>query len=251
MLARVGEPLAFGVFFVTTSGAGLPGLSVTGDIRDGLGNVVISGRFALDFGGGIYALSHSSANSSGMWSCIFITSASSALQIQLADAWIVSQPWVANALSASIYTSSRGAALDNLDARISSRAPGGALVTYGGPVAQDSEVNVVAGDDYLLADGRQLSFTADTSGAAWPSFVSRQVQMTVVNSSGAVVLGPVTGTASSGSGTATVTFELSSTQTSLFAPGQYGYDIQLSSTTGGHIATLVISNFNVMGGYTS
>lgn len=236
-LEQIGNPLLAGAQF-TISKLGATGLNVLVDVwywnLAAWSHIVTSSPAATEVAHGVYTynLPANVVTGEGVYLFVFATSATSVDQREIVSDYQVGQ-----------------GGLEDLDARISSRAGAGALVTYGGPVADNTDVTVVAGDDYLLVDSRQLVFTAATSGNVWPSFLSRIVQMTVVNSSGAIVLGPVTGVGSSSGNSPSVYFELSSSQTNL-TPAQYAFDIQVSSTTGGHIATLVIADFNVVGGYT-
>lgn len=105
----------------------------------------------------------------------------------------------------------------------------GALsVTITAPVATDgTDITIIRGDDYLLADSRQLAFT----GTNWPTLTAGVVALRIDTSSVTDVAGVITGAAA-------CYVELTDTQTTALEPGSYSYDLQ-ATLASGSVITLV------------
>lgn len=110
-------------------------------------------------------------------------------------------------------------------------------VTVSSPVTSSQLIEIVRGDDYYLADGRQIAFTL--SGG--PSIVGATVTLIIRTDPTPFV---VTCTVTS----ATACYaELTSAQTlANFGPGlSYGFDLQAVLATSSHVVTLVQGTLSV------
>lgn len=96
------------------------------------------------------------------------------------------------------------------------------------PVLADGSVQLVAGDDYLLVDGRQLEFTS----GSWPNLTGATVNLTIgaVTQAGTVVT-PV------GAG-AKVRFELTAVETTKIRAGLHHVAVS-AALADGHVVTLL------------
>jgi len=118
----------------------------------------------------------------------------------------------------------------------------GTTITVQSPVVTSSNVQLIRGDDYATADGRQLDWT--DSGSTWPDLTGATVTLTfrVVGTDASVTAS--TGTVvNSGTATQTARFELTAVQTALFTiytRRAYVYDVQAALATSGNIVTLAI-----------
>lgn len=139
------------------------------------------------------------------------------------------------AYPASGAAGSVGAALANLDTAVSTRAASGASVTVVGPISSGGDVSVLAGNAYLNADGRALTWT----NAAFPSFTSATAVMTVKDRTGAVVLTKSVTLASATS----IRVDLTATDTNL-PSDSYRFAI-VATLADGSPATLVAGGFSV------
>ena len=113
---------------------------------------------------------------------------------------------------------------------------GALTVTLTAPVATaGNAITVIRGDDYLLADGRELSFT----GTNWPVITGGAVALIVRFPTVTSYTGVVTGAAA-------CYIELTDTQTALLTPGVYDYDLQATlAGVGGSVITLAQGTFTV------
>jgi hypothetical protein len=111
---------------------------------------------------------------------------------------------------------------------------GNNTVTVVSPVATDSAITLVYGDDYLLADGRQLSFT----GTTWPTITGGTIALIVQAATVISLPGVVTG-----AGACYVS--LTSVQVNSLGLGAFDYDLQVTLTNG-HVVTLVQSTLTVV-----
>ena len=113
---------------------------------------------------------------------------------------------------------------------------GALTVTLTAPVATaGNAITVIRGDDYLLADGRELSFT----GTNWPVITGGAVALIVRFGTVTSYTGVVTGAAA-------CYVELTDTQTALLTPGVYDYDLQATlAGVGGSVITLAQGSFTV------
>ena len=108
------------------------------------------------------------------------------------------------------------------------------------PVGVGGDVTIVQGDSYKAADARALSWTS----TAWPSLAGATVTLNVVSySDGSNPLSNVACTVIQGTGTATVSCDLTSTQTSMLA-GRYRVTIK-ATLADGDIVTLVSADMTV------
>jgi hypothetical protein len=160
MLEQVGTTLRFHAFF-TAAKVGKTGLvDVIADVRRN-GALVVTGGAAIEEGGGLYYYDLSDTHNTveGSYTAVFKTADGSVDQQHVPALWVVGK-----------------AGVENLDATISSRAAAGATVTVASPVAVDgTTLELVRGDDYLAAQGRQLMFTSDD----WPDLSGATIRMTI------------------------------------------------------------------------
>jgi hypothetical protein len=96
------------------------------------------------------------------------------------------------------------------DIQASTDTIGALTVTVTAPVAADGTITVIRGDDYLLADGRELSFV----GTTWPVITGGAIALIVRFSTVASYAGVITGAAA-------CYVELTDTQTALMTPSVY------------------------------
>jgi len=139
----------------------------------------------------------------------------------LDDLATIGDPW--SVVLPGAYTGSEaGALLPAIKAK--SDLIGSANATVTSPLASSGLMQLIAGDDYKIADGRQLTFTRDPT---WPSLTGATVRLTidtlVVSSSS------VTST--------TITFELTAAQTAPLV-GNRRYAV-IATLSNGDVATLV------------
>jgi hypothetical protein len=130
MLLKIGEPGQFDAFYALISnGQGKTGLTVTVDIRNPAGTLIVAGGSATELGGGwyTYQLSGASVTTAGNYRATFKTTDSTVMQ-HLPSLWIAGRAGVDNLdatvsgrASAADYTTARAAKLDFLDVLISSR----------------------------------------------------------------------------------------------------------------------------------
>lgn len=110
---------------------------------------------------------------------------------------------------------------------------GSAPIEVTGPLHQTGNIEIVAGDDYLAADGRALDFL--DSGNKWPDLTGASITFTAkgkandISKAGSVIV-------ATGSGKK-VRVELTKTETSV-ANGRYHYDVE-ATLPSGNIVTLV------------
>ena len=96
-------------------------------------------------------------------------------------------------------------------------------------------MTVIRGDDYLLTDGRELSFT----GTTWPVLTAGALALIVrFPSAVASYAGVVTGAAAG-------YVPLTAAQTAAMTPGTYDYDLQ-ATLSDASIVTLTQSSFTVL-----
>lgn len=117
---------------------------------------------------------------------------------------------------------------------------GGITFTITSPLSTDGTITIVRGDDYRMADGRSIVFTF----TGQPSLSGATVVLSAIsNRTGTKGLASVVGTVS---GSATVTFELTSTQTSNLETGTDAYTFDVQATLAdAHIITLVTGSLTV------
>lgn len=108
-----------------------------------------------------------------------------------------------------------------------------AAVGVAAPVTSSGVVTIVAGDDYLLADGRQIDFDAPSSNF-WPNLTGAAVTWNI--SDGALV---VSGTVVTPTGNQRVRFQPVGTQTDDLTRGNYPYSVK-AVLSGGSVVTLVL-----------
>ena len=104
-------------------------------------------------------------------------------------------------------------------------------VTY--PQPSSSELAIFRGDDYYLADGRQLVFTSST----FPTLTGATVLLKIDGETS------ITGTVTSAT---SVYFQLTNTYTAALANDNYKYEVQ-ATLTSGRVATLATGNIAVSG----
>lgn len=110
---------------------------------------------------------------------------------------------------------------------------GAGTVGVAAPVTSSGVVTIVAGDDYLLADGRQIDFDAPSSNF-WPNLTGAAVTWNI--SDGALV---VSGTVVTPTGNQRVRFQPVGTQTDDLTRGNYPYSVK-AVLSGGSVVTLVL-----------
>jgi hypothetical protein len=104
-------------------------------------------------------------------------------------------------------------------------------VTVVSPVTQTGDVELIRGDDYLAADGRQLVFI----NTSWPSLIGASVNFVVTPIFG----GPPTTLPMTVADASTVTIELTSTFTAGLASGSESYRLTIVATLANlHTVTL-------------
>lgn len=130
-----------------------------------------------------------------------------------------------NAVPGAYPSGSAGAALGRV---------GNNTVTVVSPVATDSAITLIYGDDYLFADGRALTFT----GTNWPTITGGTVALNVQSPTVVSLPGTVTGAAA-------CYVPLTSTQVASIGEGSFDYDLQVTLTNG-HVVTLVQSTLAVL-----
>jgi hypothetical protein len=112
------------------------------------------------------------------------------------------------------------------------------------PVAEDGDVTIVRGDDYLAADGRALDFV--NAAGTWPNLTSAVIVLTA-RRRGCSALGPVAGSVITATGpNQKVRVELTHTLTGSLAPAPpaYRYDVQ-ATLSDGSIVTLQLGDLEV------
>lgn len=153
MIQQTGQSLIF-IGFFTESKIGKTGLTVTIDIYNPAGTLVVTAGSATALGGGAYSytLSSGSVSTAGNYLAIFKTATTTVDQQHVPSLWTVGEAWVQNVdaaitsrnsvapdntsiatiltrtdvatstrASAADYTTARAAKIDNLDATVSSR----------------------------------------------------------------------------------------------------------------------------------
>ena len=110
---------------------------------------------------------------------------------------------------------------------------GAVSVTITSPVAASGAITVLRGDDYLLVDGRELSFT----GTNWPSIIGATVVLRVLTPT-------VTSYSATVTGAAACYVALTDTQTEALTPGVYSYDLQ-ATLSNASVVTLQQGTFTV------
>lgn len=110
---------------------------------------------------------------------------------------------------------------------------GALAVTISAPVAASGTITVIRGDDYLLTDGRELSFT----GTNWPVITGATVTLRVLFPTVIAYTATVTGAAA-------CYVPLTDTQTEALTPGVYSYDLQ-ATLLNTSVVTLQQGAFNV------
>jgi hypothetical protein len=133
-----------------------------------------------------------------------------------------------NAVPGSYGSGTAGAALGRI---------GSDEVTIVSPVAADSAVTIVRGDDYKAADGRALEW----SGTNWPSLTGATILLTVRDQYDAQLLQK----AGSVVDADTARVELLTTDTNLAIGTTHEYDVQ-ATLSGGSVVTLVRGSFTVL-----
>jgi hypothetical protein len=177
MLEQVSTSVKFLAFY-TASKQGKTGLTVTIDIYDPSGSQIVTDGSATALGGGLYAYTLSSNNSSeGEYAAIFKTSDSTVDSQHIPSLWVLGRAGVENldaATSSRLPSSSYAAApsvsdirsemdsnstkLANLDATISSRAVAGDIPA--------SDITAIKGKtDLLNTDRLGQCSTVATTGA--------------------------------------------------------------------------------------
>jgi hypothetical protein len=113
---------------------------------------------------------------------------------------------------------------------------GAQSVTITSPVSSNLNISLMRGDDYLLANGRELSFV----GTNWPSLTSGSVNLNIATHAPTTYSGCV-------SGSNTCYIELTHTQTALLPAGTYNYELD-AILTGSARATLVTGQVSIARG---
>lgn len=117
-------------------------------------------------------------------------------------------------------------------ARIGSRA-----ATVDAPILDSGNVTIQQGDDYLIADDRQLAWDVDAS----PDLTGATVNWKLIDATGAEVYAIVATLVNAGTATQTCQVELTNVQTTALDAGgrkQYRYDLSAELATSGNVVTL-------------
>jgi hypothetical protein len=108
---------------------------------------------------------------------------------------------------------------------------GGATVPVSRPINASGELEIVIGDSYAAADGRQFTWIEPTSGS-WPVLTGAAI---VVNFGGTNYTGSVVAGATYPK---SVQVELTAVQTALIAEGVYHYSVKATLSGSSHVLTL-------------
>jgi hypothetical protein len=98
VIEQQAQALAFFAFF-TASKLGKTGLTVTVDVRDPSGTLVVTGGTATEHGGGLYrySLAGGSNNANGGWTAVFKTADATVDQQHVPALWVVAPVWTQKA----------------------------------------------------------------------------------------------------------------------------------------------------------
>lgn len=151
------------------------------------------------------------------------------------------------ALIAGIPAGASQASVDAIQAdvdeiRVKTDLLGSAQITVVSPVAQNGTITIFFGDDYLLADGRQIDVTLASGSAEWPDLTAATVVFKTKNGS-TVISKAMTVVVPTGAGQK-VRLELTDTETLTLARGTSTYEIE-ATLVGGSVVTLVQGLLNV------
>ncbi len=222
-IEQIGEPLTFVAHFTVATVAGT-GLTITATVYQASDGATLVGPVAAtEIGGGLYKYTLAAGLNTLVEEelvCVFNEAADTAdFSSVPASRWLSPQ-WLQNI--------------------------GSATVTTAGPVVTTADtLELVRGDDYDADDARAISFSSDS----WPDLTGATVTMTVRRRSEAFNKGsdPVlftkadeTGIRIPGSGTQTIYYDLTPTQTDALLVGAFTgkYDVQ-ATLAGGNIVTLI------------
>ena len=204
MLEQLSTAIRFHCF-LTVDKVGQAGLTVTVDVYDAVDAKVVSNGVVTDVGGGLYAytLAMGFTAVAGEYRAVFKTTSDDVAQKHIPAIWVVGKP----------------SGLSNL-LRI-----GSASVVVVSPIGLTGDVVVIAGDDYLNADGRAIDFTLAASSVTWPDLTSAVVTLRYRKMSGGAVLTKTMTVVTPTGASATVRLELTKAITETLS-GKYKYDVE-------------------------
>lgn len=191
--------------FLTVEKVGQAGLTVTVDVYDASDAKVVSNAAATDVGGGFYSYTLGAGFTAvaGEYRAVFKTTSDDVAQKHVPALWVVGRP----------------SGLSNL-LRI-----GSASVAVVSPIGLTGDVVVIAGDDYLNADGRAIDFTLAASSVTWPDLTGATVTLRYRRQSGGAVLTRAMTVVTPTGASATVRLELTKAITETLS-GKYKYDVE-------------------------
>jgi len=135
----------------------------------------------------------------------------------------------ANALEQAPTASGSGSAADIWTYPNRGLTTGDATINVISPVSVDGEaIELVYGTDYAAADGLALSWTRST----WPDLAGASLALHIGTPTGAVTIAAT----ATGSGTQTVTAELTAVDTAALSPGFSDFELEATLTNGHKVA---------------
>jgi hypothetical protein len=187
MIEQLSNAIRFYGFY-TKDKTGYTGLTVTADVYlNGSTNLLFTGASASEVGGGLYTyqLASSDTTTEGEYITIFKTATTDADQQHIPALWVINKAGIENldgTITSRFATTDTRA--DYLDGSILSRLASSdysagnvsssdiwgyadrtltgqsAIINVVSPVATGGNINIIAGDSYKTADGRQLTWSS-------------------------------------------------------------------------------------------
>ena len=232
MIEQTGVAVTFYAQFLVSGAVGT-GLTITCTVYKGSdGSALVSAQAATEIGGGLYKYTYATPATEDDYLAVFNEDAATADQTDVPAMWTVGKAGVEN-LDASV---------GDVEAKID--LLGSATVITTGPVVTAADtLELVREDDYKAGDGRAVSFSSDS----WPDLTGATVTMTIrrrreafANRGSDSILASKddsSGLRVVGSGTQTIYFDLTTTETTPLLPG---------TATGNYDVEATLSNSNIV-----